>query len=68
MRISGSQNSVDYIRVRGIEQKRQTDSELMTLRFSAVQLLAASTIILARVSHPPGTPRANEMEATRPLV
>jgi hypothetical protein len=40
----------------------------MTLRFSAVQLLAASTIILARVSHPPGTPRANEMEATRPLV
>jgi hypothetical protein len=40
----------------------------MTLRFLAVQLFAAVAIALGRGFLPPGTPRANEMEATQPLV
>jgi hypothetical protein len=40
----------------------------MTLRFLAVQLFAAIAMALARDFLPAGTPRANEMEATHPLV
>jgi hypothetical protein len=40
----------------------------MTLRFLAVQLCAAIAMALASDLLPPGTPRANEMEATYPLV
>jgi hypothetical protein len=40
----------------------------MTLRFLAVQLCATLAIALASDFLPPGTPRANEMEATHPLV
>jgi hypothetical protein len=40
----------------------------MTLRFLSVQLFAAIAIALASGFLPPGTPRANEMEATHPLV
>jgi len=40
----------------------------MTLRFLAVQLFAAIAIALASDFLPPGAPRANEMEATHPLV
>jgi hypothetical protein len=40
----------------------------MTLRFLAVQLFAAIAIALASDFLPPGTPRANEMAATHPLV
>ena len=40
----------------------------MTLRFLAVQLFAVIAIALASDFLPPGTPRANEMEATHPLV
>ena len=36
----------------------------MTLRFSAAQLFAAIAITLANDFLPPGTARANEMEAT----
>jgi len=36
----------------------------MTLHFLAVQLFAAIAIALASDFLPPGTPRANEMEAT----
>jgi hypothetical protein len=40
----------------------------MTLRFLSVQLFATIAITLASGFLPPGTPRANEMEATHPLV
>jgi hypothetical protein len=40
----------------------------MTLRFLSVQLFAAIAITLASGFLPPGTPFANEMEATHPLV
>jgi hypothetical protein len=40
----------------------------MTLRFLAVQLFAAIAITLASGFLRPGTPFANEMEATHPLV
>jgi hypothetical protein len=40
----------------------------MTLRFLSVQLFAAIPIALASDFLPPGMPRANEMEATHPLV
>jgi hypothetical protein len=40
----------------------------MTLRFLAVQLFAALAIALASDFLAPGTPHANEMEATHPLV
>ena len=40
----------------------------MTLRFLAMQLFAAIAMALANDFLPPGTPRANEMEATYPLV
>jgi hypothetical protein len=40
----------------------------MTLRFLSVQLFAAIAITLASGFLPPGTPLANEMEATHPLV
>jgi len=40
----------------------------MTLRFLAVQLFAIIAIALASDFLPPRTPRANEMEATHPLV
>jgi hypothetical protein len=40
----------------------------MTLRFLAVQLFAALAIALASDFLAPGTPRANEMEATHALV
>jgi hypothetical protein len=40
----------------------------MTLRFLSVQLFAAIAITLAGGFLPPGTPLANEMEATDPLV
>jgi len=40
----------------------------MALRFLAVQLFAALAIALASDFLPPCTPRANEMEATHPLV
>jgi len=40
----------------------------MTLRFLAVQLFAAIVIAPARDFLPPSMPRANEMEATHPLV
>jgi len=40
----------------------------MTQRFSAVQLFVAIAIAPASDFLRPGTPRANEMEATRPLV
>jgi hypothetical protein len=40
----------------------------MTLRFLSVQLFAAIAITLATGFLPPGTPLANEMEATHPLV
>ena len=40
----------------------------MSLGFLNVQLLAAIAITLASGFLPPGTPRANEMEATHPLV
>jgi hypothetical protein len=49
-------------------KKEQTDSRLMTLRFLAVQLFAAIAIALVRDLLPPGMCRANEMEATYPLV
>jgi hypothetical protein len=39
----------------------------MTLRFLAVQLFAAIAIAPASDLLPPGTLRANEMEATHPL-
>ena len=39
----------------------------MTLRFLAVQLFPAIAIALASDFLPPGTPRANEMEATPPI-
>jgi hypothetical protein len=39
----------------------------MNLRFLSVQLFAAIAIALASDFLPPGTPRANEMEATHPL-
>jgi hypothetical protein len=45
-------------------KKEQTDSKLMTLRFLAVQLFAAIAMALASDLLPPGTPLANEMEAT----
>jgi hypothetical protein len=40
----------------------------MNLRFLSVQLFAAIAITLASGFLPPGTPFANEMEATHPLV
>jgi hypothetical protein len=40
----------------------------VTLRFSAVQLVAAIAMALASDFLPSGTPRANDMEATDPLV
>jgi hypothetical protein len=40
----------------------------MALRFLSVQLFAAVAIALAGNFLPPRTPRANEMEATHPLV
>jgi hypothetical protein len=40
----------------------------MSLGFLSVQLLAAIAIALASDFLPPGTPRANEMEAARRLV
>jgi hypothetical protein len=40
----------------------------MTPRFLAVQLCAIIAIVLASDFLPPGTPRANEMEAAYPLV
>jgi hypothetical protein len=40
----------------------------MTLRFLPVQLFATIAIAVASDFLPPGTPRANEMEATHPLV
>jgi hypothetical protein len=40
----------------------------MTLRFLSVQLFAAIATTLASGFLPPGTPLANEMEATHPLV
>jgi hypothetical protein len=40
----------------------------MTLRFLAVQLFAALAIALASDFLPPGSSRANEMEATHSLV
>ena len=40
----------------------------MTLRFLAVQLFAAIAMALASDFLPPDTLRANEMEATHPLV
>ena len=40
----------------------------MTLRFLAVQLFAAIAIAFASDFLSPGTPLANEMEATHPLV
>jgi hypothetical protein len=40
----------------------------MTLRFLSVQLFVAIAITLASGFLPPGTPLANEMEATHPLV
>ena len=40
----------------------------VAMRFLAVQLFAAIAIALASDFLPPGTPRANEMEATYPLV
>jgi hypothetical protein len=40
----------------------------MMLCFLAVQLFAAIAITLATGFLPPGTPFANEMEATRPLM
>jgi hypothetical protein len=40
----------------------------MTLRFLAAQLFAAIAIALAGDFFPSGTRRANEMEATHPLV
>jgi hypothetical protein len=40
----------------------------MALRFLAVQLFAAIAIALGSDFLQPGTPRANEMEATHPLV
>ena len=40
----------------------------MNLRFLSVQLFAAIAITLASDFLPPDTPRANEMEATHPLV
>jgi hypothetical protein len=40
----------------------------MTLRFLSVQLFAAIAITLANGFLPLGTPFANEMEATHPLV
>ena len=40
----------------------------MTPCFLAVQLFAALAIALASDFLPSGTPRANEMEATHPLV
>jgi hypothetical protein len=49
-------------------KRNKTDRELMTLRFLSVQLFAAIAIALASGFLPPGTPFANEMEATRPLV
>jgi len=40
----------------------------MTLRFYPLQLFAAIAITLASGFLPPGTPLANEMEATYSLV
>jgi hypothetical protein len=40
----------------------------MNLRFLSGQLLLAITMALASDFLPPGTPGANEMEATHPLV
>jgi hypothetical protein len=40
----------------------------MALRVLSLQLFAALAIALASDFLPPGTPRANEMEATHPLV
>ena len=40
----------------------------VAMRFLGVQLFAAIAMALASDFLPPGTPRANEMEATDPLV
>jgi hypothetical protein len=45
-------------------KKEQTDSKLVTLRCLAVQFFAIITIAPASDLLPPGTPLANEMEAT----
>jgi hypothetical protein len=49
-------------------KNEQTQSQLMTLRFLAVQLFAALAIALASDFLPPGTPRANTMEARQALM
>ena len=40
----------------------------VAMRFLGVQLFATIAIALASDFLPPGTPRANEMEANHPLV
>jgi hypothetical protein len=59
---------MDYIRRSEIGQKEQTDSEVMTPRFLAVQLFAAIAIAVASDFLALSTSRANEMEATRLFV
>jgi hypothetical protein len=59
---------MDYIRRSEIGQRRTNGSLAHDATFLSVQLFAAIAITLASGFLPPGTPLANEMEATHPLV
>jgi hypothetical protein len=59
---------MDYIRVHGIGQKGTNRQRANDAAFFSVQLFAIIAMAFASDLLSPGTPRANEMEATDPLV
>jgi hypothetical protein len=50
------------------QKRRRLTARAHDATFLSVQLFAAIAITLATGFLPPGTPFANEMEATRPLM